>query len=181
MPPADFEDKAAAEDDEVAAMFDLKLKKKKKKKKVETESGESGGADAGGAAEGDAGEAETPVLPSSAGATDLDPPIYTYGQMLNRVVELLHQNNPEMLEKRKYTMKPPQLMRGVLSSVLLFLICSFFSSTHPIPTMPTTRYLYSRHEEDAVDEFPGDLLHDAPQPRSRFPVHDGRVGYRGLH
>ena len=50
---------------------------------------------------------------------EVDPPIYTYGQMLNRVVDLLHQNNPDMLEKRKYTMKPPQLMRGTLVLCIL--------------------------------------------------------------
>ena len=111
MPPADFADAAAAEDDEVAAMFDLKLKKKKKKKKVETE---DAGADGAGEEGGAGGEASEVAASSSltTGVTDLDPPTYTYGTMLNRVVELLHQNNPEMLEKRKYTMKPPQLMRG---------------------------------------------------------------------
>ena len=111
---------AKAEDDEVAAMFDLKLKKKKKKKKSETEVGEGNGAESGGGGLGEGGEIEgssgascSHSAPSSSGsALELDPPIYTYGQMLNRVVDFLHQNNPEMLEKRKYTMKPPQLMRG---------------------------------------------------------------------
>jgi len=110
MAPADFVAGDNLEDDEVAAMFDLKLKKKKKKKKVETDVGD-GGAEAG-AVTGEANVSSAFSSSSTGGTMDLDPPIYTYGQMLNRVVELLHQNNPEMLEKRKYTMKPPQLMRG---------------------------------------------------------------------
>jgi len=121
MPPADFADSAGAEDDEVAAMFDLKLKKKKKKKKVAEDGADAGGADggAGGGADGEGGDAaggDSAVTAASSGGMDMDPPIYSYGQMLNRVIDLLHQNNPEMLEKRKYTMKPPQLMRGELRS-----------------------------------------------------------------
>ena len=126
---ADFvaEDAKGAEDDEVAAMFDLKLKKKKKKKKSETEVGEGNGAESGGGGLGEGGEIEgssgascSHSAPSSSGsALELDPPIYTYGQMLNRVVDFLHQNNPEMLEKRKYTMKPPQLMRGKYLFIML--------------------------------------------------------------
>lgn len=117
MPPADFVDPAAGEDDEVAAMFDLKMKKKKKKKKIVDETGEAGGQESGAsAAEGVEGAEsmarDVVASSSSSGTMEIDPPIYTYGQMLNRVVDLLHQNNPEMLEKRKYTMKPPQLMRG---------------------------------------------------------------------
>ena len=36
---------------------------------------------------------------------------YTYTHMLNRIVSLLQQNNPELAEKRRNTIKPPQLMR----------------------------------------------------------------------
>lgn len=114
---AEFDDKA--EEDEVAAMFDLKMKKKKRTTKKKAE-GEAGGGE-GGAGEGgeggvegasDAAASSSSSSSSAVGVMEVDPPIYTYGQMLNRVVDLLHQNNPEMLEKRKYTMKPPQLMRG---------------------------------------------------------------------
>ena len=90
--------------DEVAAMFDLTQKKKKKKaKKVEIS--EEHEEEAAG------GEAPT-------SASDLDPPQYTYTQLLNRVVDFLHLNNPDLIEKRRYTMKPPQLMRGELPAVL---------------------------------------------------------------
>merc|ERR1719407_282543 len=72
-------------DEEVAAMFDLsKMKKKKKKKKVE----------ASASAEGDGKYA-----------------CYSYKELLDRVVGILQANNPELSEKRRHTMKPPQLMR----------------------------------------------------------------------
>jgi hypothetical protein len=29
------------------------------------------------------------------------------------VVDTLHQNNPELADKKRFTMKPPQLMRGI--------------------------------------------------------------------
>lgn len=93
-------------DEEVAAMFDLKLKKKKKKKKAvnETSDGTAQVGDAGGGVEGD-----EQALGSVFGA---EKPDYTYNILLNRIVDLLHQNNPELSEKRRFTMKPPQLMRG---------------------------------------------------------------------
>lgn len=92
-------------DEEVAAMFDLKLKKKKKKKKAvnETSDGTAQVGDAGGGVEGD-----EQVLGSVFGA---EKPDYAYNILLNRIVDLLHQNNPELSEKRRFTMKPPQLMR----------------------------------------------------------------------
>ena len=74
-------------------MFDLsKMKKKKKKKKVEATAEDGGGAGAGG--EGDGRFA-----------------CYTYKEMLDRVVGILQDKNPELGEKRRHTMKPPQLMR----------------------------------------------------------------------
>ncbi|KAH8049291.1 hypothetical protein JL720_15682 [Aureococcus anophagefferens] len=79
-------------DEEVAAMFDLsKMKKKKKKKKVE-ESDASGGARGVGGGGGKYA-------------------CYSYKELLDRVVGILQANNPELSEKRRHTMKPPQLMR----------------------------------------------------------------------
>lgn len=91
-------------EDNVAAMFDLTQKKKKRKpKKVEVTEGGEQSADA----DQNAGEAA-----ASGGVSEMDPPQYTYSQLLNRVVDYLHLNNPDLIEKRRYTMKPPQLMRG---------------------------------------------------------------------
>ena len=84
-----------AEDDEeavVAAMLDLKKKKKKKKTKVEDTSTE------------EAGQVMTAAIEN-------DPPPYTYPQLLQRVVDLLHQHNPELAEKKRATIKPPNILR----------------------------------------------------------------------
>lgn len=93
-------------DDEVAAMFDLKLKKKKKKKKVEDA---EGGAEEGG----EVVATETTAAGSGQnGASEQEhPPKYSYADMLSRVFELLHANNPELQNKRKFQIKTPQLMR----------------------------------------------------------------------
>jgi hypothetical protein len=44
--------------------------------------------------------------------TEIDPPAYSYNELLERAVDLLHQHNPEYSEKRRYNLKPPQLMKG---------------------------------------------------------------------
>ena len=107
--------------DEVAAMFDLKQKKKKKKKKVEVledlqlssvaATGDAAGGVVAGGIEAVGGSGSS-VL----GIYELDPPKYSYTQLLNRVVDFIHQNNPELTDKKRFTMKPPQLMRGSVTS-----------------------------------------------------------------
>jgi len=96
--------------DEVAAMFDLKQKKKKKKKKVEVAEEPVVAADVAGGDVIDAAGGSASAL----GIYELDPPNYTYTQLLNRVVDFIHQNNPELTDKKRFTMKPPQLMRGTV-------------------------------------------------------------------
>ncbi len=82
---AALEEAAPTQDDEVAAMFDLsKMKKKKKKKKVQEE--------------------ET-------AKTDSKYANYAYDELLDRVAKIIQEKNPELGEKRRHTMKPPQLMR----------------------------------------------------------------------
>jgi len=77
--------------DELAAEFDLSLKKKKKKKKkVVAEPTEN-----------EATAAET----KGANLT------YTYQELLERAMRQIQENNPELTEKKRYVMKPPQLMR----------------------------------------------------------------------
>jgi len=36
---------------------------------------------------------------------------YTYDELLDRVVQILHSNNPDLIEKKRRNMKPPQLTR----------------------------------------------------------------------
>lgn len=95
---------ADAVSEEIASMFDLSQKKKKKKKKVEVTNQEENG---------------TPSIVPNDSITKLDPPTYIYTQLLDRAVFLLHEHNPEYTEKRKHTMKPPQLMRGKRVILLL--------------------------------------------------------------
>jgi len=93
---ADFVDAPTSEEAEVlydvAAILDLTLKKKKKKKKKKVEKSEGGmrrDADAEKAAEG-----VTIAVAGSSSSAELfeppvavDPPTYSYSQLLNRVVD----------------------------------------------------------------------------------------------
>jgi translation initiation factor 2 beta subunit (eIF-2beta)/eIF-5 len=89
------------EDEEVnvAAMFDLSLKKKKKKKAksepIRIQDEHDG------------------VMQDSKAenAFEETPPTYSYNLLLQRVFNLLHQNNLGLIEKTRFTMKPPQLMK----------------------------------------------------------------------
>jgi hypothetical protein len=108
-----FEEDAAATaeavPDEVAEMFALDKKKKKKKSSKKTEDAAAGkeeGGDAGASVSSGGFGSAAGVL------VEVDPPNYTYQDLLQRAVELLHQHNPEYTEKRKFSMKPPQLMKG---------------------------------------------------------------------
>jgi translation initiation factor 2 subunit 2 len=115
----------SVEVEEMASMFDLKLKKKKKKDGKEKKSKKNvevveESEEKIGAADG------TETLEAKEGSSDLivdiyDPPIYSYGQLLNRVIDFVHQNNPELTDKKRYTLKPPQLMRGFISFFCYFL------------------------------------------------------------
>jgi hypothetical protein len=101
----------ADEQELLEAEFSLKKKKKKTKKKTET-------ADEGKPeTEGDVAEKSGDGAKSDNNENDnvnvFDPPTYDYVQLLNRVVDTLHQNNPELADKKRFTMKPPQLMRGI--------------------------------------------------------------------
>jgi translation initiation factor 2 subunit 2 len=107
---SEFTDEAKKDevvDDEVAAMFDLsKLKKKKKKvKKADEEDG--------AAAEGDGSAAAGADGASGAGDKDGDsqPPKYIYDDLLNRVYDLLHANDPDRQNKAAFHPPTPKLMR----------------------------------------------------------------------
>jgi hypothetical protein len=93
--------------DEIASMFDLKQKKKKKKKKVDEETPKSQEKDENTPAELNSSDCVSQEFV-------LDPATYSYADLLQRAVDFLHQHNPEYTEKRRHTMKPPQLMRGIL-------------------------------------------------------------------
>ncbi|KAF1333086.1 Eukaryotic translation initiation factor 2 subunit beta, partial [Globisporangium splendens] len=90
--------------EDVAAMFDLSKKKKKKKVKKEKKDDE---ADEGV----ETGAAATEVSGSSSVLVQ-DPATYSYkDELLTRIMSKLHENNPELTDRKRHTMKPPQLMR----------------------------------------------------------------------
>ena len=94
------------EEADVAAMLDLSKKKKKKKKKSSTSSKKEG-----------AGENESEqhrLLQEEDEKQERPDPYdhkagYTYEEMLDRVVQLLQANNPDLVEKKRRNIKPPQL------------------------------------------------------------------------
>lgn len=105
------------EEADVAAMLDLsKKKKKKKKKKATTDKKASDGGGGGGATPGvpvDATEQQR-LLAEQDEAQEVGDPNdrkadYTYEELLERVVDLLQANNPDLVEKKRTRIKPPQM------------------------------------------------------------------------
>ena len=104
------------EEKELAEMLDLSKKKKKKKKKDKKEK-EAAAADAT-EEDNDAKFAEQRRLIlelETAHGEEEDmydrKADYTYEDMLDRVMGVLHAQNPDLIEKKRRTMKPPQLTR----------------------------------------------------------------------
>ena len=121
---------SAEEEAEMAAMLDLSKKKKKKKKSKDKEKSSSsksksssgGGGDASsgaadaGASEEDLAAQRTIVAEDEARQEVTEDPHdrkadYTYSELLDRVVGILHAHNPDLIEKKRRNMKPPQLTR----------------------------------------------------------------------
>ena len=106
----------AGEEADVTAMLDLTKKKKKKKKNKEKGSTKSGkdakGGDDSMLSEQQRMLKELDEAQDSAGGKEdtfdrrAD---YTYEELLDRVVSLLQANNPDLVEKKRRNIKPPQL------------------------------------------------------------------------
>jgi len=111
--PSDEENEEA----DVAAMLDLTKKKKKKKKKVagsKDKSSDDAGAEADtGAIPVDASEQQR-ILAELDAAQEVGDPndrkaAYSYDELLERVVDLLQANNPDLVDKKRTRIKPPQM------------------------------------------------------------------------
>jgi len=108
----------SAEDEaELAAMLDLSKKKKKKKKKDKKDK-ESSGDTTANDVDNDAKFAEQRrlILELETAHGEKEDMYdrkadYTYEDMLDRVMNILHAQNPDLIEKKRRTMKPPQLTR----------------------------------------------------------------------
>jgi len=110
----------ADEEADVAAMLDLTSKKKKKKKKTGTKKSKSADSSSGGGSTGvsgggkvDMSEQQRRLLEQDSlqesNSLDDRKAEYTYGELLERVVDLLQANNPELVDKKRRNIKPPQL------------------------------------------------------------------------
>lgn len=103
---------AEEEEADVAAMLDLTKKKKKKKKagskKAKEEAAESSG-------DADMSEQQRMLQEEDEKQDAMTDDVedrkadYSYGELLERVVDLLQTNNPDLVEKKRTRIKPPQL------------------------------------------------------------------------
>jgi len=117
------EEEAAAttgeeEDANLADMLDLSKKKKKKKKKDKKDKSEESTSNPSGDVDGEEKFAEQRRLIleyETAHGEEEDmydrKADYTYDDMLERIMTTIHAQNPELIEKKRRTMKPPQLTR----------------------------------------------------------------------
>ncbi|GKY90998.1 hypothetical protein MPSEU_000072600 [Mayamaea pseudoterrestris] len=114
MPPRPNEDEVEDEEEaDVAAMLDLGKKKKKKKKKESDTAGTSAdGTKASSTTSATDSSGQRLLLEQQDKEQELlDGPAadYTYEDLLDRVAALLQANNPDLVEKKRTRIKPPQL------------------------------------------------------------------------
>jgi translation initiation factor 2 subunit 2 len=101
------------EEAEMAAMLDLSKKKKKKKKSSKKKEGE---ASSETATAGDVNQDEQAALLEEQKKDVVEDTLdrkgnYEYPELLDRLMQRLHSNNPDLMEKKRRNMKPPQLTR----------------------------------------------------------------------
>lgn len=109
------ENQAGQEEEEadVAAMLDLSKKKKKKKKTGSSKKSKDEGAE--GAGDADMSEQQRMLQEEDEKQDAIVEDVedrkadYSYGELLERVVDLLQTNNPDLVEKKRTRIKPPQL------------------------------------------------------------------------
>jgi translation initiation factor 2 subunit 2 len=119
---ASDDDTVGSEDEaDVAAMLDLSKKKKKKKKKVvkKVEDDDTGVVSGDSIKGGDVTEQQRLLLEQDNAQEFNDgndiqneedrKAVYTYDELLDRVVGMLQANNPDLVSKKRTRIKPPQL------------------------------------------------------------------------
>jgi translation initiation factor 2 subunit 2 len=106
-PPPDV----VEEEVDVAAMLDLSKKKKKKTKKTKDT---AKAADGGKTLSGDGADwsLQESMLAEQDGIQEVDDQFdrkaeYTYAELLDKIVDILETNNPNLVEKKKRNIKPP--------------------------------------------------------------------------
>lgn len=113
----------SVEEADVAALLDLSKKKKKKKSKKSGSSKKEGDAAAASTSAGTSGggglspeviaEQQRRLLEQDQAQEIVDPDdakaTYTYDELLDRAVGLLQANNPDLVDRKRTRIKPPQL------------------------------------------------------------------------
>lgn len=108
----------ADEEADVSAMLDLSKKKKKKKKSSKSKGKSSSGdgaTTAGGSGGVDMTEQQRLLMEMDAAQetkeceADDRKADYTYEELLERVVSIIHEKNPELVDKKRRNIKPPHL------------------------------------------------------------------------
>jgi translation initiation factor 2 subunit 2 len=99
------------EEADVAAMLDLSKKKKKKKKKTSSSKSKTTDEDDTNAPDLSGQQRLLQEQDEAQEMEDVDDrkAEYTYEELLDRVVDLLQANNPDLVEKKRTRIKPPQL------------------------------------------------------------------------
>eukprot|EP00349_Pseudokeronopsis_sp_Brazil_P004713 CAMPEP_0202966640 /NCGR_PEP_ID=MMETSP1396-20130829/11185_1 /ASSEMBLY_ACC=CAM_ASM_000872 /TAXON_ID= /ORGANISM="Pseudokeronopsis sp., Strain Brazil" /LENGTH=237 /DNA_ID=CAMNT_0049690795 /DNA_START=8 /DNA_END=721 /DNA_ORIENTATION=+ len=108
------EQKLSEEQAELTAMFGASKKKKKTTTKKSAESAAATDAEAPAAGEASGSSADNGTAPSSSAVEEKkDVPFrsYDYEFLLNRVMTFVQENNPELVEKSRTKMPPPQVQR----------------------------------------------------------------------
>lgn len=109
-------------EEDIAAMLDLSKKKKKAKKKKDSKKDKSEkkskSSSSSSGADESAFAAQKDLIAKESVAFDEQFPDehdrkadYSYSDLLDRVVDILTSNNPDLIEKKRRNMKPPQLTR----------------------------------------------------------------------
>lgn len=102
------------EEADVAAMLDLSKKKKKKKKKTSSSSKSTSKVEDSSVADSLLSEQQQRLKEQDEAQEFKEDPYdrranYTYDELLERVNGLLHAHNPDLVEKKRRNIKPPQL------------------------------------------------------------------------
>jgi len=117
----EYEDNAQDEEADIANMLDLPKRKKKTKRRKDKNDHDISYASKTSDNNNyinDCFEEQRRLLSEESNALEKKFPdkydrksVYTYSDLLNRVINILHSKNPDLMEKKRRNMKPPQLTR----------------------------------------------------------------------
>ena len=130
---------------EIAAMFALTNKKKRVRKRAAEDADGFGEEKSAGDGAGPQKEEKAAGFLQPGGGE------YTYEEMLDRIMGMLNANNPELMEKRRHTMKPPQLMRVGTKKTLWVNFSEICSMMHRNPEHVFQFFMAELGTEGSID------------------------------